>query len=104
MKQVQQLEILKRLIAIPSVNGREAAVADYLTKLFIPYQDQIQIERVTYAPGRDNLVITAGQGAKTLGLAGHMDVVPPEIWLSGRLIPLKPRLRPVVYTGGARVT
>lgn len=54
MKQVQQLEILKHLIAIPSVNGREAAVADYLTKLFTPYQDQIQIERVTYAPGRDN--------------------------------------------------
>ena len=77
MKQVQQLEILKHLIAIPSVNGREAAVADYLTKLFTPYQDQIQIERVTYAPGRDNLVITTGQGAKTLGLAGHMDVVAP---------------------------
>ena len=78
MKQVQQLEILKHLIAIPSVNGREAAVADYLTKLFTPYQDQIQIERVTYAPGRDNLVITAGQGTKTLGLAGHMDVVAPR--------------------------
>ena len=77
MEKAQQLEILKQLIAIPSVNDHEADVADYLVTLFAPYRDQVTIERVTYAPGRDNLVITVGQGNKTLGLAGHMDVVAP---------------------------
>ena len=34
MEQAAAIKILSDLIAIPSVNGREAIVADYLTKLF----------------------------------------------------------------------
>ncbi|GAB6092202.1 ArgE/DapE family deacylase [Furfurilactobacillus curtus] len=73
MEQTAALKILTDLIAIPSVNDREAQVADYLTELF---KDQpAQIERVTYAPGRDNLVITIGNHGPILGFSGHEDVV-----------------------------
>lgn len=69
-----KIEILQHLIQIPSVNDHEAQVADYIASLFTPYP-QAQIEKVTYAPGRDNLVVTIGQDGPQLGLCGHMDVV-----------------------------
>ncbi|MDT6981436.1 ArgE/DapE family deacylase [Levilactobacillus zymae] len=72
-----KIEILQHLIQIPSVNAHEADVADYLASLFAPYP-QAKVERLTYAPGRDNLVVTIGQATgPRLGLSGHMDVVAP---------------------------
>ncbi|CAJ1229646.1 succinyl-diaminopimelate desuccinylase [Levilactobacillus zymae] len=72
-----KIEILQHLIQIPSVNAHEADVADYLASLFAPYP-QAQVERLTYAPGRDNLVVTIGNmTGPRLGLSGHMDVVAP---------------------------
>lgn len=72
-----KIEILQHLIQIPSVNAHEADVADYLASLFAPYP-QAQVERLTYAPGRDNLVVTIGNATgPRLGLSGHMDVVAP---------------------------
>lgn len=72
-----KIAILQKLIQIPSVNDHEAAVADYLTTLFAPYP-QATVERLTYAPDRDNLVVTIGQSTgPRLGLSGHMDVVAP---------------------------
>lgn len=73
MEQAAAIKILSDLIAIPSVNGREALVADYLTQLFADYP--AQIERVEYAPGRDNLVVTIGDQGPLLGFSGHEDVV-----------------------------
>lgn len=72
-----KITLLQKLIQIPSVNDHEAQVADYLTTLFAPYPEA-RVERLTYAPGRDNLVVTIGsdQGPR-LGLSGHMDVVAP---------------------------
>jgi len=69
-----KIAILQHLIQIPSVNDHEAQVADYIASLFEPYP-QAKIEKVTYAPGRDNLVITIGHAGPQLGLCGHMDVV-----------------------------
>lgn len=69
-----KIEILQHLIQIPSVNDHEAQVADYIASLFAPYP-QAKIEKVTYAPGRDNLVVTIGNAGPQLGLCGHMDVV-----------------------------
>lgn len=72
-----KVAILQKLIQIPSVNAHEADVADYLASLFAPYP-QAKVERLTYAPGRDNLVVTIGNAAgPRLGLSGHMDVVAP---------------------------
>lgn len=79
MEKAQQLEILKKLISIQSVNGNEGAVADYIESLFAPYQNQgVAIQRITYAPGRDNLVITIGSGDQVLAFGGHEDVVAVE--------------------------
>jgi len=69
-----KIAILQHLIQIPSVNDHEAQVADYIASLFEPYP-QAKIEKVTYAPGRDNLVVTIGHAGPQLGLCGHMDVV-----------------------------
>lgn len=72
-----KIELLQDLIQIPSVNDHEAQVADYLANLFAPYP-QAKVERLTYASGRDNLVVTIGTtDGPRLGLSGHMDVVAP---------------------------
>lgn len=63
MEKQKQIDILAKLISIKSVNDNEGEVADYIESLFVPYQDQgVQIDRVQYAPGRDNLVVTIGSG------------------------------------------
>jgi len=72
----KKIEILQHLIRIPSVNDCETEVADYLANLFASYP-QAQVEKVPYAPGRDNLVVTIGGAGPQLGLSGHMDVVAP---------------------------
>lgn len=69
-----KIAILQHLIQIPSVNDHESQVADYIAGLFAPYP-QAEIKKVTYADGRDNLVVTIGHEGPQLGLSGHMDVV-----------------------------
>ncbi|GKT02848.1 ArgE/DapE family deacylase [Furfurilactobacillus entadae] len=73
MEAAAALKILTDLIAILSVNDHEAQVADYLAGLFAGAP--VQIDRVTYAPGRDNLVVTIGDKGPLLGFSGHEDVV-----------------------------
>ena len=73
MEKERALKILTDLIAIDSANDHESLVADYLTDLFKGYD--VEIERVSYAPGRDNLVITMGSHGPLLGFSGHEDVV-----------------------------
>lgn len=78
MTKEEQLEILKKVISIQTVNQNEAQLADYIASLFKPYAgENVKIEKVNYAPGRDNLVVTIGHGGKVLGYSGHMDVVDP---------------------------
>ncbi|CAH0418118.1 ArgE/DapE family deacylase [Periweissella ghanensis] len=74
MDQATQLQILQDIIKIESVNGNEAAVAEYLQRLFT--QHGIESQLIPYADGRSNLVATLpGTGDKVLGFTGHMDVV-----------------------------
>lgn len=76
MEKQKQIDILSNLIAIQSVNNHEDQVADYISSLFEPYKSQgVKIERVTYAPHRDSLIVTIGKGEKVLGFSGHEDVV-----------------------------
>lgn len=78
MDQAHAEEILKKVIAIPTVNDNEKEVADYLASLFAPYEDQgVTIEELVYSPGRSNLIVTIGEGETTLGFSGHQDVVDP---------------------------
>ncbi|MTV82782.1 ArgE/DapE family deacylase [Secundilactobacillus folii] len=78
MENAKKISILQRLIQIKSVNDNEAEVAHYLASLFEPYRDRAKVEFLTYAPGRDNLIVTIGTDTgKRLGLSGHEDVVDP---------------------------
>ncbi|WP_270334865.1 ArgE/DapE family deacylase [Ligilactobacillus acidipiscis] len=75
MNKNSKIEILQKMIQIPSVNDHEADVADYIISLFAPYPE-VEFEKVEYVPGRDNLVVTFGDPTgPTFGLSGHMDVV-----------------------------
>ena len=75
MNRNSKIEILQKIIQIPSVNNNETAVADYIISLFRPYIGT-KVEKVNYAPSRDNLVITIGDDSGPMfGLSGHMDVV-----------------------------
>ena len=73
MEKARALKILTDLMAINSANDHESVVADYLTSLFEQYS--VQIVRVSYSAGRDNLVITIGDHGPLLGFSGHEDVV-----------------------------
>lgn len=93
MDKDEKIKILENLIKINSVNDNEKEVADYISSLFEPYKKQVDIKRVTYTPGRDSLVVTIGQGKKTLGFTGHEDVVSPgdlNAWISN---PFEPEIR-----------
>lgn len=76
MQDTQKIQILADLIELETINDQEKLVADYIEKLFLPYAKQVEINRVTYSPNRDNLVVTMGpKDAPILGFSGHMDVV-----------------------------
>lgn len=75
MDKKTKIEILKKILAIESINNNEALVADYIASLFSEYP--VTVEKVTYAHNRDNLVITIGSSGPILGFSGHMDVVAP---------------------------
>lgn len=76
MKEQAKIEILQKLIRIKTVNNNEAEAADYLASLFEPYSNA-KVERLTYAPNRDNLIVTIGETGPILGFSGHLDVVAP---------------------------
>lgn len=74
----EKINILQNLIQIESVNDHEEQVANYISSLFEPYADKVQIQKVHFAADRTNLVVTMGNAnGKHLGFSGHMDVVDP---------------------------
>ncbi|MBN7274753.1 ArgE/DapE family deacylase [Ligilactobacillus pobuzihii] len=93
MNKNEKIEILSSLIEIDSVNSNESKVADYISSLFEKYKNQVNIERVEYSPGRDNLVITIGKSDKILGFTGHEDVVSPGDLSAWDINPFKPEIK-----------
>lgn len=91
MEKERAVKILSDLIAIDSANDHESLVADYLTDLFKGYP--VEIQRVTYAPGRDNLVITMGDQGPLLGFSGHEDVVSAGDLSNWKFPPFEPTIR-----------
>ncbi len=91
MTKEEQLTVLKKIISIQTVNENEAELANYIAGLFQPYVGAgVKIEKVNYAPGRDNLVVTIGNGGKVLGYSGHMDVVAPGDLAAWNTDPFEP--------------
>ncbi|WP_057737157.1 ArgE/DapE family deacylase [Liquorilactobacillus uvarum] len=77
MNDQKKIEILQKIIQINSVNSNETQVADYISSLFSKFPE-VDIQKIAYAPNRDNLVLTIGKNkGPMLGLTGHMDVVAP---------------------------
>ncbi|GAF39766.1 acetylornithine deacetylase [Agrilactobacillus composti DSM 18527 = JCM 14202] len=84
LNEAARLKILSDLVAIPSVNGSEQLVAEYLENLLAQYG--IESEVVQFSEKRANLVAEIGSGRPVLGISGHLDVVSPgdaKAWLSG---------------------
>ncbi|MCH4171533.1 MAG: ArgE/DapE family deacylase [Lactobacillus sp.] len=73
--EAEQLKILKDLVAIPSVNDQEQAVAEYLQKLLAKHN--IAAKLVQLSPGRASLVAEIGAGKPIFAVSGHLDVVAP---------------------------
>ncbi|KRM56148.1 succinyl-diaminopimelate desuccinylase [Lacticaseibacillus sharpeae JCM 1186 = DSM 20505] len=75
----EAVALLQQVMQIPTVGADEAKIADILAAKMQPLVDAglATIERLPYAPGRDNLIIVAGpkDAATKLGIDGHMDVV-----------------------------
>lgn len=74
MDNIKALDFLKDTIKIDSTLGNEKEVADLFSKVLDEYG--IKNEQVEYAPGRNQLIATLGEGSPVLGYSGHMDVVP----------------------------
>jgi succinyl-diaminopimelate desuccinylase len=82
MNQQEQLALLQELIQIQSVDDNEAALVDVLVALFTD-EPLVQIERLTFAPGRDSVIVKIGHGEQILAFSGHLDTVAaaqPERW------------------------
>ncbi len=76
MTEQEKIQILQDVIRIKTIAANEKEVADYLTKLFNKYD--IPTQEIIYSEGRSQLIATleGTQPGPTLGLCGHMDVVP----------------------------
>lgn len=74
MQQAAQLELLKKLLQRPSVNGDESQVTQYLATVLADYG--IKSELIELAPGRAGLVAEMGPAeAPVVALAAHADTV-----------------------------
>lgn len=73
----QALELLGKMVAVPSVEGKEADMAPLLAGYARGLGMAVELQEVE--PGRLNVIAraTIGKGGKTVVLNSHMDVVPP---------------------------
>ena len=91
MEETQATKILTDLLAIDSANDHESLIADYITALFSGYP--VEIHRLSYSSGRDNLVVTIGDHGPLLGFSGHEDVVAAGNLTNWHTDPFKPVLK-----------
>lgn len=73
---MKTLQLLKKLISIPSDFPNEKKIGDYL----FGYLKSLgfSVQKIETEKNRYNLVATFGKGKKTLGFYGHIDTVSPE--------------------------
>ena len=73
---VDVVALARALVDIPSANGDERAVADFLGSYLI--ERGWTVERQEASPGRPNLLATTGAPARVV-FSSHLDTVPPHI-------------------------
>ncbi len=73
----EAIELLRKMVAIPSVEGKEKAVGDFLAEYAASLG--MTVEKQIVEGDRANVIakIKIGKGGKTVLLNSHMDVVPP---------------------------
>lgn len=71
----EQLQILKDLIEIKTVNDNEIEVAKYLQSLLQKHGIKAEIDEIKGRHQRANLIASIGDGHPVVGISGHMDVV-----------------------------
>ena len=71
----EQLQILKDLIKIKTVNDNEIEVAKYLQSLLQKHGIKAEIDEIKGHHHRANLIASIGEGHPVVGISGHMDVV-----------------------------
>lgn len=65
-------DLLRQLVAIPSVSGEEDAIATFL-------QGWLEERGLSVHRADRNISVTVGQGSRRLLLNSHLDVVPPGV-------------------------
>ncbi|USS87336.1 ArgE/DapE family deacylase [Fructilactobacillus hinvesii] len=77
MDAAAKVQILRDLIQIPTVNGNEAAVSDYLARLLQQHGIASRVQPITADGKRTNLIVEIGQGQtdQVFGFTGHQDTV-----------------------------
>ena len=73
---VDAVALARALVDIPSADGDERAVADFLASYLV--ERGWTVERQEAAPGRPNLLATTGAAARVV-FSSHLDTVPPHI-------------------------
>jgi len=73
---VDAVALARALVDIPSADGDERAVADFLASFLI--ERGWTVERQEAAPGRPNLLATTGAPTRVV-FSSHLDTVPPHI-------------------------
>ena len=73
---VDAVALARALVDIPSADGDERAVADFLASFLV--ERGWTVERQEAAPGRPNLLATTGAPARVV-FSSHLDTVPPHI-------------------------
>ena len=95
----QVTDLLQAMVRIPSVAAKEGQVADLIEAFLAPELSAglIKRERISYAPGRDNLVLTIGDpnAQRWLGVTGTWMSWMQAIPTSGSFLRSQPRLKMV---------
>lgn len=77
MSSESRIELLRKILKVPTINENEGRIADII-EAALKDLPNLTFTRVQYAPGRDNLIVDINQPenqSKVLGFNGHLDVV-----------------------------
>lgn len=69
-------DLLKSLVAIPSIFPNEGKVEQYIAKYL--HRLGFNVTKVPTSPGRNNIVAVYGKASKYVGFYGHLDTVEPD--------------------------
>jgi len=82
LREMDTVELTKKLVEINSVTGSEGEVCEFVKNYL--EENGIKVEKNQVDDKRYNIIARTGSGEKKLILCSHFDTVPPHIPLSGK--------------------